>query len=875
MRGLENLWRNLVQRKRAEEDLDLELRAAFDLLVDEKLRSGMTREAARRAARLELGSADSLKEDVRDARAGASLDALLQDVRYALRLFRRAPGFTAVAVLTLALGVGLNAAMFGVVKSVLLDALPYADADRLMRIAGRFRGEAQAGALLRSEQVDGVVRRQRSFESLAAFDSARDAVYGDDGEMPRLVTTAWVQPGLFDTIGVRAALGRTFHDDDRAIGYVPISGDERGTDSARAVVITHEAWQRFFAGDPAVIGREVRINGVHRSVIGVLPFGFVGLAGQAEFYLAFDIAPTLTRGSGWLRMVGRLKPGVSFEAADAEVAAIWADERPGETGVRLQATPLRDALVGRTRGPLIVLLASAAFVLLIACANLTAALLSRGLLRRKELSVRAALGAGRRRLMRQLLTESALLGLLGGAVGLLLAQWLLALLRGLARPVLPAHAELSLDTGALFAMAALALGAGLLFGSAPALSIGRSDEAMALHDRARGASEGQRPRRLRGMLVAGQMALCASLLAGAFLLSRSLWEMARLPLGFDAHGVLTARFRLSTAGYPTLEKRARFREELTERLRRLPGVDAVATANKVPAVESPRRDGFSGPPESTLPFVEYASVSDDYFRALRIPVLAGRTFDESDREGAPGTAVINESLRRRYWPEGAIGAQIRLGGDPVTVIGVVGDVRNDLANPVAAPMAYRSHRQESTYRFCVLLRARVDPASLLPLVEREAAALDPALPLQQGMTLLSALGDGLASRRLPVILIAAFSALSLLLASIGIYALFGSMAAAREREFGVRLALGSRPGEIALLMLRQGGSWMAAGLAGGVPGVLLVARLLRGWLYGVPPLDPIAVLGAALLLVGCAAVALLIPVRRAARCDPLLALRAE
>ena len=879
MARLFSLWRNLVHRQRVDRDLDEELRAALDLLVDEKVRSGMPPDDARRAARLELGSVDSLKAEVRDARAGAGVDTLFQDVRYSLRLFRRAPGFTAVAIATLALGIGANAAIFGVVKSVLLDALPYADADRLVRVYGRFPDGTNDRALLRAEVVHEIAERQRSFESLAAFDSARDAVLGGD-DFARIVRIAWVEPGLFKTLGVQAAVGRSFHDDDRAIGHVPASGAEVGPDTARVVLLSHAAWQGLFAGDPDVVGREVRINRLPRTVIGVLPRDFVGPMGAPDFYFAFELRPALASGAGWLGLVGRLKPGTSHEAVHRDFDAIRADlarESPGEK-LRVSAMPLRDAMVGSTRTPLLVLLASTALVLLIACANLAGALLSRGLSRRKEFAVRTALGAGRRRLVRQLLTESTVLAVAGGAAGLLLAQSMLSLLRGLARPVLPAYAELSLDTGAVLVTAVLALCTGLAFGVVPALSVGRSNAEGTLRDEARGASEGRRPRRLRGVLVAGQMALCASLLAGAGLLARSLWEMATAPLGFDPDGVLAATVRLLPRDYPTLEVRARFREQLAERLRLLPGVDAVAIANKAPTV-NPRTDPFTmegALPSATPTMVLYASVSDDYFRTLRIPLRQGRTFDASDRAGGPGTAVISESMARGYWPAGeALGSRIRLGGALVTVVGIVGDVRNDLARPDAEPMAYRSHRQESTGRMCVLLRTQGDPLAFVRPVQRALRALDPSLPVQQAMTLRAAVGEALAARRLPVMLITAFSALALLLASVGVYGMFASMAAAREREFGVRMALGSRPSAIAGLLLRQGAGWMAAGLSGGALGVALVVRVLRGWLYGVPPFDPIAVGGALAILVGCGAVALLIPVRRATRVDPMVALRAE
>jgi predicted permease len=461
---------------------------------------------------------------------------------------------------------------------------------------------------------------------------------------------------------------------------------------------------------------------------------------------------------------------------------------------------------------------------------------------------------------------------------LFLAQLMLSLLRGLARSVLPAYADMSLDAGAVLVTGIVALCAGLAFGVVPALSVGQSDAQNTLREGARGASEDRRSRRVRGLLVAGQMALCASLLAGAGLLSRSLSEMATEPLGFDPAGVLTARLRLSTREYPTLQARTRFHEQLAERLRLVPGVDAVAIANKVPAAEGPRRESFNiegAPPTDAEPIVAYASVSDDYFQTLRIPLRQGRTFDASDRAGASATAIVSESLAR-HWPAGgALGARIRLGGDLVTIVGIVGDVRNDLARPDAEPMAYRSHRQESTQRLCVLLRTRGDPLGLVTAVQKELAALDPALPLQQAMTLEAVVGAGLAARRLPVMLMTAFGALALILASVGIYGMFASMAVAREREFGIRMALGSRRREIARLMLQQGAGWMAAGLAGGALGTTMILRLLRNLLDGVPPFDPIALGIAVAVMLVCATVALLIPVHRATRVDPMVAFRTE
>jgi predicted permease len=871
------LWRNLLQRSRVEDALDEELRATHDLLVAEKLRSGLAGEEAERAARLELGSRGSLKEQVRDVRAGASFDVLVQDARHSLRLMRRTPAFTAVAVATLALGVGANAAILAAAKSVLIDALPYADADNLALVYGQVDG-ALGRPLLQARIALEVAARQRSFLSIAAFDTPRDGVLGGE-DTPRLVMIAWVEHNFFSTLGVEAALGRTFREDDRAVGYVPASGAERGPDTGRAVLVAHAAWQRLFAGDAAIVGREVRLNGLPRTVIGVLPRGFVGPTGLADFYLAFELAPARNVGAGWLRLVGRLRPGMKHDAAARDVAAAWASREDPQywKGLAMSAIPLREAIAGRARTPLLLLLGSTALVLLVACANLAGVLLSRALARRRELAVRVALGAGRARLIRQLLVESTMLAVAGGALGLLLAQLLLRLLSGLAGPVLPAYADLSLDPAGVVLIAVVSLVCGLGFGLAPALAVSRSEAQASLRDDARRASEGHRPRRLRGVLVAGQLASCASLLAGASLLGHSLYEMVTTPLGINATGVLSAQIRLPTLEYPTLAAGTRFREQLLERLRALPGAEQVAIANKTPTV-NPRVDPFlvEGAPSESQQAVLYASVSDDYFRTLRVPVLEGRAFDASDRDGSPPTAVLGATLARRYWPDGgAVGARIRLGGVPVTVVGVVGDVRNDLTLRDAQPMAYRSFRQESTQRSAILVRTRGNPLALVKPLERELAALDPTIPLQQPTTLEEAVGRALAPRQLSVVLTAAFSALALLLAALGVYAMFAGVAAAREREFGIRMALGSRPTAIAGLLLRQGAGWMTAGLVGGVLGILAVIRVLRGLLPGLSGFDPLALGGAVFVLLAAATVALMIPARRAARVDPVAALRAD
>ncbi|MDQ3950826.1 MAG: ABC transporter permease, partial [Gemmatimonadota bacterium] len=538
--------RNLFSRARRalpfqpapEAEVDDELAFHLEQRVRDYIARGMSPEAARAAALERFGDLHGVRSKCvqlldEDRRATARrdwLDDLRQDLRFGVRSALRTPLFSLLAVVTLALGIGANAAVFGVVKSVLLDALPYADASRLVRVYGRLLDGSDERAPLSAGTVSDIAERQRSFVSVAAFAGlTRDAVYaGDDG--PHVVKVAWAEPGLFRTLGVPAALGRTVGDDDAA------------SDTAHTIMLTYATWQRLFAGDPGVVGRVVRINGIPRTVVGVLPRGFVGPVSDADFYFPLGLRaelrdPIRARRRQWLGLVGRLKPGVTVDAARRELTAIAADltrEYPQDNGsLGVAAMPVRNAMAGDTRTPLLVLMASAGLVLLITCANLAGALLSRTISRRKEFAVRVALGAGQGRLVRQLLTESTLLALVGGAAGLLLATLGLAVLRGLALPALPPYADLSLDRGAVLVTFVLALGTGFAFGVVPALSAGRANAHGTLREETRGASESRRSRRLRGALVAGQITLCVSLLAGAGLLARSLWALTATPLGFN------------------------------------------------------------------------------------------------------------------------------------------------------------------------------------------------------------------------------------------------------------------------------------------------------------------------------------------------------
>jgi predicted permease len=868
-------------------EVDEELAFHLEQRVREYIARGMDPDAARAAAMERFGDlagvrseyAQMLAEDRRAERRRDWLDDLRQDLRFGVRSALRSPLFSLVAVLTLALGIGANAAVFGVVKSVMLDALPYPDAGRLMRIYTPIRNQAELHGSVSPGTVSDLRERQRSFARIGAFMPARDVVFtGDQG--PRVLKAIWAEPDFFATLGLRPTLGRAFTEEDAA------------HDTALVVLLPNATWRRTFGDDPDIVGKKLLVNGIPRTVAGVLPRDFVvpGETDPTDFYFPLSIAPSLrdpvgVRGSHWLGLVGRLRAGVPPETAERELAAIGTElERAfpkDNNGFAMMGLPLRDDMVGDTRTPLLVLMASAGLVLLITCANLAGALLSRTISRRKEFAVRVALGAGRGRLARQLLTESTVLALVGGAAGLALAALGLRVLRGVALQALPPYADLSLDAGAIAVTFLLALLTGLAFGVAPALSVGRADPQGTLREEGRGSSESRRSRRLRGVLVAGQIALCVSLLAAAGLLARSLWAMTAAPLGFDADGLLSVTVPLPANEYATNEARVRLHDQLAERLGALPGVSGVAVMRALPTTVD-NSNGFfiQGSPwasGSTVPFILTSRVSEDYFRTMGTPLKRGRVFATTDRAGGPPVAVINEAMAKRYWPRGdAIGAHIRMGPDPTApwkeIVGIVGDVRNDPARPAPDPMIYLSNRQEP-WGDMYAIRTHGDPLALVAAVRREVAALDPKLPMYKVATVRSMLDDRLTSRRLPVVLMTAFGALALVLASVGVYAMFANMAAAREREFGVRVALGSSRGAIAALVLRQGGAWMALGLALGALGVLAVTRAVGGLLYGVSRFDPIALGLAALLLLACGTVALLVPVRRATRADPISVLR--
>jgi putative ABC transport system permease protein len=871
--------------KKPAAEVDSELQFHLEQRIQANVARGMSPDAARRAALERFGNVDDVRDEcthllAEDRRAKARrdwLDDLRLDARFALRSALRAPLFSSLAVATLALGIGANAAVFGTVKSVLLDPLPYGNADRLVRIYSPFGTGDRARGALSAGTVSDIRERQHSFERLAAFFPPRDGIYL--GDQPQIVKTMFIEPGLLHTLGVSPLRGAGFRDEDA------------NRDTTTVVMISYGAWQRLFGGKEDAVGKMVRLNGISRTIVGIMPRGFVPPQEDADFFQPLAMAPLMrnpvtVRGSHNAGFVGLLKSGVSAQMADRELHGIGLEIEQlfakDNRGFGLTGVPLRDAMVGDTRVPLLILLASAALVLLIMCANLAGALLSRTISRRKEFAVRVALGAGRGRLVRQLLTESILLSTTGGFAGLLLAMLGLRLLRGLALLSLPSYAGLHLDAGAITVTSIVALLTGLAFGAGPAISVGHADPQGTLRDESRTSSESQRTRRARGVLVAAQIALCVSLLAAAGLLGRSLWAITMTPLGFDTQRLLTFSLQLPNAKYPSVDSRVRIHDQIEEAIRALPGVNNVAFTSHFPTKVT-NTNGFfieTSPwrADQPVPFITTARVTDGYFKTLSIRLIEGRLFSTVDRADAPPVLIINEAMARKYWPKGdAVGARVHVGPpDPtepwITIVGVVSSVRNDPTRLSPEPMMFFPQRQQP-FGDNVIIRTTNDPAAITASVRRSIAAIDPTLPMYNVASLDDVVSTTFAPRRLPVVLMTAFGALALLLASVGVYAMFATMAASREREIGVRIALGATRGGIASLILLQGGAWMLAGLVVGGIGVAFVGRFLRTQLFGVPAFDPLAIGAAVIVLVVCAGLALMVPIRRATRVDPIMVLR--
>lgn len=808
------------------------------------------------------------------------METILQDLRYAARTLARTPGFTAVAVATLALGIGATTAIWSLVDAVLLRPLPFSEPDRLAAVwmTGGQGGERypMSEADLRDWRA-----RNRAFAQVSAFVETRFALTGE-GE-PELLSGAWVTSNFFATLGVRPLLGRA-----------PLPEDDRPAAEA-AVVLSHGFWRRRFAADPRVVGRTVALDGSRLTVLGVMPPEVAfppGSYGPVELWTVLKDAPPPRRGPYYLNGVARLAPGVTLEGARAELAvigrAIERDNPLSNAGARFAAAPLADDLVGNVRPALLVLLGAVGFVLLIAAANVANLLLVRAAGREREMAVRAALGAGRRRIARQLLTESVLLAAAGAAAGLLLAWWGVELLPRFAPAALPRLDGVALDGRVLGFTALLTLATGLLFGLAPALQGSRRDLHAGLKEGGRsGDSPGRQ--RLRRLVVASEVAAALVLLVGAGLLLASYWRLQGTSAGIRPEGVWTTQVELPSARYEEDRQVIAFYRELLARIEALPGVRSAGVGISLPPHMLTMTDGFTPeghtvPPGRSAPLAVLDFVSPGYFQTLGVPLLAGRPFGPADREEAPGVVIVNRTLARRHFPQGAVGRRLKIGGPErpdnawLEIVGVVADVKyGGLAAP-AEPAYYLPTGQLASHGMRLVVRADgrdAAAAGLAARVRQTVRGLDRDLPVEAVRPLPGLVAESIAAPRLRTQLIGAFGALALVLAAIGIYGVLAYTVAQRTREVGIRMALGAGRGGVTRLVLGEMLGVVLGGLAVGLAAAFALTRLLRGLLFEIAPTDPRIFVGVPLLLAVCALLAAYLPARRAARVEPVVALRSE
>jgi putative ABC transport system permease protein len=809
------------------------------------------------------------------------MNDLLQDIRYALRMCVRTPGFTSVAVLVLALGIGANTAIFTIVNAVLLERLPFRDPDRIVALWEESSRRPGRNNVVGPSQFVRWRERTTVFERLAALADTRQNLTGSGN--PEEVIVQIVTADFFPILGVSPLVGRTFTD------------EENRDPQANVVILGHELWQRRFGGDPGIVGRTIQLNARPTTVVGVMPPGlrlFIkegSLVGKPSDLWAPYVLPPGARdfGGRFLEVIARLKPSVPVREAQAQLTGIAralereTPERNARWGVRVLA--LHDELSGEYRRALLVLAGAVAFVLLIACANVANLLLARGAARQREIAIRTALGALRGRVVRQLLTESFVLAVLGGAAGLLVAIWGLALLLALSPVDLTSVADVRLSYPVLAFTIAISLLTAIICGLAPAFEGSRTDVQEAISDGARQIGGSLRRRRLRQAFVIAEIALAVVLLVGAGLMLRSLASLHRVDPGYSTTNILTMRLQLPGAKYQNDEQRIRFFRDVTARVRELPGVQSAGAVSYLPltGLGAGTRFTIEGqpPPPPGQDYVTSVSVCDNgYFRVLNVPLISGRWFSEREMQDKSNVVIVSESLVRTYFPrENPIGRRLSISMTapitPTEIIGVVGDIRFQDLTAAPQPTTYWPHPQLAYSAMTVTVRTATDPLPLAPAVEQAIRTLDKDQPVSDVRTMSQWVAKSLAQARFSSTLLATFAALALLLAAIGIYGVMSYAVSQRTSEIGIRLALGAETGDILRMIVGGAMRLTALGLAIGVGLALALGRTLTKLLYETTGTDPITFAAVLLVLGSVALIASYLPARRAARIEPVDALR--
>ena len=805
------------------------------------------------------------------------MTALLQDVRYGVRMLLGSPSFTAIAVLALALGIGANSAIFSVVNAVLLRPLPYRDPDRLVSI-NKIADKGGLPGIAAHEYLDWQDHNQ-VFDDVAAYSSDNyNLVY--NGEPERIVC-ARVTASFFPLLDVQPVRGRAFAPEEDRPGQNKVA------------IVSEGFWQRRAGGDPEIVGSTFTLDGVPYTIVGVMPAS-LRFPSSYDIWLPFALDPVKERTSDFwslLEVIGRLKPDVSPERAQSDLEAITASRQQQYNSepqnVRLELVSLRDQIVGQMRLLILILLGAVTFVLLIACANVANLLLARGAARQKEIAIRAALGAGRWRIIRQLLTESVMLSLMAGALAVLIALWSVdlmvsALPRDLADSIHSIN-DIRVDFQALGFTFAVSFVTGIVFGLAPALVASKPDLTEALKEGS-GKATGAGLKGLRGLLVVTELALALMLLAGAGLMIKSFARLLEVKPGFNAENVLTMRVELPMSQYRDPARSTAFFAQVLERVEALPDVRSAGVISHTPLSGYGMIAFFTLESETQLERgkdkpIPVGVVSDDYFKALEIPLVEGRYFDERDGEGSQKVALINRALARRFWPgQSPIGKSLGFGCDEGlcrTIIGVVGDVIQESLTDDVRPEIYLPFKQFTNRAMTLVARSEADPARLTAAVRAQVQAVDPNQPISDVKTLEQHISDSIAQPRLTTVLLAVFAALALALATVGVYGVMSYTVAQRTREIGIRMALGASRGDVLRLVIGQAALMLVVGAAAGLAGSFALTHFMESLLFGVEATDPLTFTAITVLLMGVALVASYIPARRAMKVDPMVALRYE
>jgi putative ABC transport system permease protein len=890
MSRIRSTLRGLFRRGRVEQELEDEIRFHLEMEIDRNLERGLAPEEARREALKSFGGAEKFKDEVRDQSVARFLETVLQDLKYGLRSLWKNQAFSAAALITLALGIGANTAIFSVVNGVLLQSLPYGGGDRLVRLRQDAPSANVENAGFSPLEMADYKAQTRSFDGLVEYHSMWFILLGR--KEPQRVQTAVVSAEFFDVLGVKPLLGRTFRKGEDAHGAEAV------------LVLSYAYWMRSFGGDPRVVGRVFEMNDRPHTVVGVLP-PIPGYPQENDVYMPVSACPFRSRPSTennrnarMLQVFGRLKQDASLSTARTDLSTIAArltraypDAYP-KAGFLVAPVSLRDEMTRQARPTFLILLGTVGLVLLLACANVANLTLARLIRREREMALRSALGADRRRLTRQLLTESTVLGLAGGALGLLLARAGLQLLVAFATRFTPRAVEIRIDSAVLVFTLAVSIATGIALGLIPVS--GRRNLAAAIQESGERSTQAWGKHRLRDLLIVSQVAISFVLLIGAGLMVRTLWNLQRVDPGFQTERVLTMRIDLNFSKYLFTargeaipngrDKVIAFHEQLLNRMKGEQGVVSAAVAGTFPLNEGGPgnfngRFQIEGQPPVTpdlLPDADLQQVSQDYFRTIRIPLVRGRSFDDRDRAGKTPVALINQTLARHFWKHGnPVGRRLSLDGGRtwVEIVGVVGDVRQYGLAAAPSDQIYLPLLQNPTLSSTFLVRTVASPMSMSKIVSDTVHGIDPDQPVDHFRTLETVRAESLASPRLTAVLLLLFAVLALVITATGIAGVLAFSVSQRRHEFGIRMALGAAPRTVLHMVLRQGMGLVGIGLALGLAGGVVFTRLLSGLLFGVGPTDPLTFAAVAVVLASVAVASCAVPARRATHADPMVALR--